>query len=189
MHSATWSDSSHRVLSRGCAARAGVCIAALLALACHDAETRSQAGEARPPNILLIVADDLGFDDVGAYGSSRAQTPRIDQLAASGTRFTRFYTAGDTCAPTRASLLTGLYPQRLGFDATPRALPLEIVTLPELWRDAGYATHHVGKWHLGVEAVSSPISHGFDTFFGFLHARRLTPWGKSYRLATKKPGG
>jgi arylsulfatase A-like enzyme len=152
-----------------------------LALACHEAETRSPASETQPPNILLIVADDLGFDDIGAYGSPRARTPRIDQLAASGTRFTRFYTAGDTCAPTRASLLTGLYPQRLGFDATPRSLPGEVVTLPELLGEAGYATHHVGKWHLGVEAVSTPSAHGFDTFFGFLHARRLTPWGNSYR--------
>ena len=180
MRSATWSDSDHRVPG-GRGARTGVCIAALLALACHDGETRSPAGETQPPNILLIVADDLGFDDIGAYGSSRARTPRIDQLAASGTRFTRFYTAGDTCAPTRASLLTGLYPQRLGFDATPRALPGEVVTLPELLGEAGYATHHVGKWHLGVEAVSTPSAHGFDTFFGFLHARRLTPWGNSYR--------
>ncbi|MBW2386531.1 MAG: sulfatase-like hydrolase/transferase, partial [Deltaproteobacteria bacterium] len=135
----------------------------------------------RPPNILLIVADDLGFDDLPAEARDDDSTSNLDRLAAESTRFDRFYTAGAVCSPTRASLLTGRYPQRFGFRYPPRGLPSEITTLPELLHDRGYVTHHVGKWHIGSQPASvRPNAQGFDTFFGFLHARSLTPNGPGY---------
>jgi arylsulfatase A-like enzyme len=127
------------------------------------------------PNILMILADDLGVNDLGEYsGNTQIDTPNLDRLVREGVSFTRHYTAGDVCAPTRASLVTGLYPQRLQFRIGQRGISPEVVTLADLFRSAGYDTHHVGKWHLGHElAEVRPLAQGYDTFFGFLHARFL----------------
>lgn len=129
------------------------------------------------PNVLLIVADDLGYGDLGCYGSTVHETPHIDALAANGMRFTDFHSAGAMCSPTRASLLTGCYPQRFGtaFDgalsgANGRSdgLPLEAVTVAEALKESGYATACFGKWHLGYEAPLLPNRQGFDVFRGLL---------------------
>jgi arylsulfatase A len=138
----------------------------------------SHAAPDRPPNIVVFLLDDLGWRDLGCYGSPFHETPHIDRLAADGVRFTDAYAACHVCSPTRAALLTGKYPARLGLTdwlpgrknfpfqrllnaAVVPALPLEEVTLAEALRDHGYATAHVGKWHLGEEPFG-PLEQGFD---------------------------
>lgn len=133
----------------------------------------------RPANIVVILIDDLGWKDVGCYGSEYYRTPNIDRLAAEGVRFTDGYAACAVCSPTRAALLTGKYPARLlltewlpsgRWDPKAklrsgrflRALPLEEITLAEALREAGYRTGIVGKWHLGGEPFNTPVHHGFD---------------------------
>jgi len=115
------------------------------------------------PNIVFIVADDLGWADLGAYGSSFHQTPRLDRLAREGLRFTNAYAACPVCSPTRAALLTGRYPPRVGITdyiggqrvgrlkPAPYLdhLPLKEMTVADAFKDAGYATGFIGKWHLG----------------------------------------
>jgi arylsulfatase A len=127
------------------------------------------------PNIVLIVADDLGYGDVGCYGSTINETPHIDALASGGIRFTDFHSAGPMCSPTRASILTGQYQQRFGriFDTAidgqrhrDRGLPHRAVTIAELLKDQGYATACFGKWHLGYVPPWLPPNQGFDVFRG-----------------------
>jgi arylsulfatase A len=127
------------------------------------------------PNIVLIVADDLGYGDVGCYGSTVNPTPNIDALAGSGLRLTDFHSAGPMCSPTRAAMLTGQYQQRFGrlFDTAisgvrdrERGLPLKAVTIAELLKQRGYATACFGKWHLGYKPPWLPTSQGFDVFRG-----------------------
>ena len=130
---------------------------------------------AEQPNIVLIVADDLGYGDLGCYGSKTNRTPHIDNLAASGIRFTDFHSAGPMCSPTRASIMTGRYQQRIGrlFDGPlsgeldrHTGLPHSTTTIAELLKSAGYATACFGKWHLGFEPPWLPTRHGFEEFRG-----------------------
>jgi len=127
------------------------------------------------PNIVLILADDLGYADLGCYGSEIA-TPNLDRLAAEGVRFRQFYNTG-RCCPTRASLLTGLYPHQVGVGHMTRddgrpgyrgRLNERCATLAELLRAAGYATFLAGKWHLGMQRAHWPVEHGFQRAFAFL---------------------
>ena len=111
-------------------------------------------GEAqRPPNVVFILADDLGYGDLGLYGSEIIETPHIDSLAAAGVRFTAGYVTAAVCSPSRAGLMTGRYPQRHGYEFNPSGqdygLSLDETTLAEVMRAAGYATGAVGKWQLG----------------------------------------
>jgi len=144
------------------------------------------------PNIVFIVADDLGYGDVGCYGSSINKTPHIDALAASGLRFTDFHSAGPMCTPTRAAMLTGQYQQRFGpkFDGPlsgktdrDKGLPLEAVTIAEALKPSGYATTCFGKWHLGYEPPWLPPDQGFDEFRGLGsgdgdHHTQINRWGR-----------
>jgi hypothetical protein len=141
---------------------------------CASALTRRAS---RQPNFVLILADDLGYGDIGCYGNTRNKTPHLDQLAREGMRFTDFHSNGPMCSPTRAALLTGQYQHRFGRDfetalsakARPRpGLPVQAVTLPEALKQAGYATGMFGKWHLGYEQPHLPTQHGFDEFRGLL---------------------
>lgn len=130
----------------------------------------------RPPNILVIVTDDMGYGDIGIHGSKDIPTPNIDALAKVGIRFTDAYVSGPYCSPTRAGLLTGRYPQRFGhefnLDMSPDysdfGLPLSELTMADRLKAAGYRTALVGKWHLGFGDKFHPKARGFDEFFGFL---------------------
>ena len=143
----------------------------LLAAACSGPEGEPAA---RPPNIVLMVADDLGYNDLGSYGSAVVRTPNIDALASGGVRVTDGYVSAAVCSPSRAGLYTGRYQSRFGYEFNPSGrdtvvgLPLEERTLADMLRDAGYATGLVGKWHLGKSEQHHPLNRGFDEYFGVL---------------------
>ncbi len=123
------------------------------------------AAEAPKPNILLILADDLGWSDLGCYGGE-IRTPNLDSLAMNGLRFTQLYNSA-RCSPTRASLLTGLHPHQAGFPNLSGVLPGHCVTIPEALKPADYRSYMVGKWHLNGQK-SDPVMRGFDEYYGML---------------------
>ncbi len=128
------------------------------------------AQNVRPPNVIVILADDQGTVDLNIYGAKDLYTPHIDALARTGVRFTQLYVGAPVCSPSRASLLTGRYPQRAGVPGnvgiTARGMPAEQYTMAEMLRDAGYRTALIGKWHLGSVNGRGPLDQGFDKFFG-----------------------
>ena len=135
----------------------------------------SALAAAEQPNIVFIFVDDQGYYDLGCYGATEVKTPRIDALAAQGTRFTDYYAAAPICSPSRAGLLTGCYPRRVGnhvwvhrADSRTGIHPDEL-TLAELFQQNGYATACIGKWHLGFHEPFLPHNQGFDHYFGLLH--------------------
>ena len=149
----------------------------LVVLACAaPAGTQAPAAQAAPsrPNVILVITDDVGYGDIGSYGSPDVKTPNIDSLAKNGTRLTDFY-AAPNCSPTRAMLISGRYQQRSRIEAplgAPRVAQEQGLratgrTLPQLLKNNGYRTGLVGKWHLGYKPEFSPNAHGFDYFFGF----------------------
>jgi arylsulfatase A-like enzyme len=136
-------------------------------------------GMARPahlPNVLLIMADDLGYGDLGVTGRTDYRTPVIDQLARAGVQLTQAYSAAPVCTPTRVALLTGRYPARTPvglyepLTTSPTGLDPDPHTLGRLMKNAGYETALVGKWHLGTLPPFHPLRHGWDEFYGFLGA-------------------
>lgn len=149
--------------------------------------TRPVQAEGRP-NIVMILADDLGYGDLGCYGHPRAKTPSIDALARQGVRCTQHYSNGTECSPTRTALLTGRYQQRAGglecaigtgnvgrydeairlAEARSLGLPAKQTVIPGKLQDAGYSCGVFGKWHLGYEPKFNPIEHGWDAFLGYL---------------------
>lgn len=151
---------------------------ALALLVCLSlfAAVNAPAANTTPPNILLIVADDLGYQDVGFMGCRDIPTPHLDRLAASGVRCTSGYVSYPVCSPSRAGFLTGRYQQRFGHEFNPKwnpadtthGLPLSQTTIADSLRAAGYATGIVGKWHLGAHPQFHPNRRGFDDFYGFL---------------------
>ena len=136
----------------------------------------AQAPAQRPPNVVLVLMDDLGYGDLGSYGASDVRTPNIDRLAREGVRLTDAYANGPVCTPTRAALISGRYPQRAGLEWVltiapadrDRGLPALGTSLPALLKANGYATGLMGKWHLGWKPEFGPNAHGFDEFYGFL---------------------
>jgi arylsulfatase A-like enzyme len=138
------------------------------------------------PNVVVILADDMGYGELGCYGHPRFKTPNLDRMAAEGVRLTQFNTPMPFCAPTRASLMTGRYPFRSGLttnpapDGGPRAdaagLPLREVTLAQVLKGAGYDTGMVGKWHLGHKKPEFlPTRRGFDEYLGILYSNDMRP--------------
>jgi len=159
-----------------CVIGKGIVVGMAALYAVHAAEAGNK------PNIVLILADDLGYADLGCYGAKDIRTPHLDRLARQGVRFAQFYANGPECSPTRAALLTGRYQQRVGglecaigiggvgrYDDAIRlaathdlGVPASEISIARLLKDAGYATAMMGKWHLGYEEKFSPNRHGFD---------------------------
>ena len=150
------------------------CLALFLVVLVPWAGGNAGDAQTRRPNILVIVADDMGYADIGVHGSRDIRTPNIDRLASEGVRFTDAYVSGPYCSPTRAGLLTGRYPQRFGheFNIEPghetAGLPLGERTIADRLKAAGYRTAVFGKWHLGMSEAHHPLRRGFEEFFGFL---------------------
>jgi arylsulfatase A len=163
----------------------GLALGSLIAFAAGRAAI---AQPSRPPNIIVILADDMGYGDIGAFGAPNIRTPRLDAMAAQGQKWTSFYVQ-PVCSPSRAALLTGRLPVRSGMFATPsgvapgvfrdnaaQGLPLDEVTIAEVLKSAGYTTGMIGKWHLGQLPQFLPMRQGFDSWFGvpFSHDMRMT---------------
>ena len=144
------------------------------------------AAAQRPPNVVIILSDDQGYADVGCFGAEGFTTPHLDRMAAEGMRFQDFHVASSVCSPSRAALMTGSYPQRVGLPVvleadSPYGLNADEQTIPELLKAAGYATGMVGKWHLGDRPQFLPTRHGFDEYFGIPYSNDQWP-----RHPTKK---
>lgn len=134
----------------------------------------------RRPNFILILADDLGYGDLGCYGSPNIRTPHLDRMAGEGVKFTSLY-AQPVCGPSRSALMTGCYPPRnsMAFNHLPKfttGLHPDEVTLPEVLKAQGYATMIIGKWHLGDHPQFLPTRHGFDQFFGIPYSNDMWPY-------------
>src|SRR5436190_8065841 len=128
----------------------------------------------RQPNVVIVLTDDMGWADLGCYGSKDIRTPNVDKLASQGVRLTHFYSNGPVCTPTRAALMTGRWQQRVGLEwaifpgQKEPGLPASQTSLARMLKDAGYRTAMFGKWHLGYRKEYAPNAHGFDTFVGLL---------------------
>jgi uncharacterized sulfatase len=158
-----------------------------LATAWLSAWQAAPAADNKRPNVVVILADDLGYGDLGCYGHPRFKTPHLDRMAAEGVRLTQFNTPMPFCGPTRASLLTGRYPFRHGLNGNPApdgpnpqsnelALGASEILLPQLFRKAGYSTGMVGKWHLGHAKIEFyPTRRGFDEYLGILYSNDMRP--------------
>ena len=150
----------------------GLCLSGIAGQAARE--------EPRPPNVVLIFADDLGYADLGCYGAEGIATPNLDRLAREGTRFTDFYAAQAVCSASRAALLTGCYPNRVGIQGAlgPKSrigINSRETTLAEVLKTRGYATAIYGKWHLGHLPSFLPTRHGFDEYFGLPYSNDMWP--------------
>ena len=148
---------------------------------CLSLHIYAAEAQGNPPNFIVIMADDLGYGDLGVYGSTLIQTPNLDRLAINGVRLDSFYSSANVCTAARGGLLTGRYPIRLGL-VTDVARPtneihleFEEITIAEALKPLGYRSALLGKWHLGSRLEWSPVEQGFDEFFGVLHSNDMAP--------------
>lgn len=142
-----------------------------------------------PPDIVIVLADDLGYGDLGVYGHPFTRTPNIDRLAAEGSRFDAMYVPSPICAPSRAALLTGRYPMRNGVTWNNNTvLRGGEVTIAQMLRGQGYATGIVGKWHLGAKLNEMPLRLGFDFFYGMLSSPPVTDFIMGDQVTRDFPG-
>ncbi|MGH7578285.1 MAG: arylsulfatase [Longimicrobiales bacterium] len=174
-------DPMARMVRRlGCSGGALLSLSLGVGASCTSAPSPdSAATPSEPPNIIFIMADDLGYGDIGPYGQTRIQTPSLDRMARQGLRFTQFYAGSPVCAPSRAVLMTGLHTGHVPIRGNQRyadgqqPLPAESVTLAEVLSEAGYTTGATGKWGLGGPGTEGvPTRQGFDTFYGYLDQSR-----------------
>ena len=147
------------------------CLMSVLPVMASVVEGSEKDQIAKMPNIIVILADDLGYGDIGSFGAKNIATPRIDQLAENGARMTQFYAAAPVCTPSRAGLMTGRYAARMGIshvfmEDAPDGMPQSEITIAEQLKKAGYDTGMVGKWHLGHQDRFMPWNQGFDEFYG-----------------------
>jgi len=147
--------------------------------ACFAAMSFGAIQAASTPNVIIIMADDQGYQDLGCFGSPKIKTPQIDRMAKEGMRFTDFYSGASVCTPSRAALLTGCYASRVGnlgvlFPRDKRGLNPDEITIADLLKTKGYATACIGKWHLGHLKEFLPTSQGFDTYFGVPYSNDMT---------------
>ncbi len=148
----------------------------------------------RPPNFIIIFIDDLGYADIGPFGSQLNRTPNLDRMAAEGMILTDFYVPASVCTPSRAALLTGSYPQRIDmstnarpgtannivfFPGEPKGLNPTEITIAEMLKEKGYATACIGKWHLGDQKAWLPRTYGFDQYFGIPYSNDMGVWNKN----------
>lgn len=165
-----------------------ICVCAYFAASVHAAEPAKT-------NVIIIFADDLGYGDLGCYGSPTIRTPYLDRMAAEGLRFTDFYVAAEVCTPSRAALLTGRYPIRNGmcggrrvlFPNSKGGLAAKEVTIAEALREKGYATAHIGKWHLGIHEGSRSLDQGFEQSFGLPYSNDMDPRADLAKGASGSP--
>jgi arylsulfatase A len=135
------------------------------------------------PNVILVNCDDLGYGDIGCYGSEHHATPALDRMAEEGVRFTDFYMAAPVCSPSRAAMMTGCYPLRVGLETgceiivlrpgEPIGLSADETTVASILKDAGYATEIIGKWHCGDQPEFLPTRHGFDSWYGIPYSNDM----------------
>ncbi len=150
-----------------------------LMVSCTNSESpKAEAESEGLPNIVVIYCDDLGYGDLGCFGNEVIRTPNIDRMASDGMKFTEFYSASPVCSPSRAALLTGRIPQRMGinsvfFSRSYTGMPLEEITTGNLLKSRGYATGIVGKWHLGHREKFLPLQRGFDEYFGIPYSNDM----------------
>ncbi len=158
-----------------CFSNRKLCTIALFFLLCGMISSRCWANELNKPNVIFILVDDQGYYDLGCYGATEVKTPHVDAMAKEGLRFTDYYAAAPICSPSRAGILTGCYPRRVGLESwvqradSRNGIHPDEVTLAELFQGEGYATACIGKWHLGFHEPFLPRQQGFDHYFGLLH--------------------
>jgi arylsulfatase A-like enzyme len=174
---------------------------AIITQPCHDAPMRLllafvfislvvSAAETRPPNVVIILADDLGYADLGCFGNTRIKTPNIDRMVAEGMKLTSFYVSQAVCSASRASLMTGCYANRVGMQGalnhtSKEGIHPDELLMPEMCREAGYATGAFGKWHLGTYPMFNPLQNGFDEFLGIPYSNDNSKYHPS--LAKEMP--
>jgi len=160
-----------------------------ITLALLSLPTALYSADTTAPNIIVIFCDDLGYGDLGCYGSAKNRTPHVDQLANDGMMFTDFYSSSPVCTPSRSSLMTGCYPRRVGMHEdftghwvliprSRRGLNPEEITVAEALKSKGYVTACVGKWHLGDQPQHLPTEHGFDFYFGIPYSNDMQSSGR-----------
>ncbi len=161
---------------------AGLAAAALAVPGCGSAFQQTSSGASVDrPNLVIVFCDDVGYADVGVFGAKGYETPNLDRMAAEGVKFTDFYAAAPSCTPSRAALITGCYPQRVGLPNVigPSAkigISSAEQTIAEVLKPLGYATACYGKWHLGHHPKFLPMRHGFDDYFGLPYSNDMWPY-------------
>ena len=154
-----------------------ILILALILNNCSQDESKADK-----PNIIIILADDLGYGDIGVFGNKNIRTPNIDQMSFEGQKWTNFYAGASVCTPSRAALLTGRLPLRSGLTSNTRGvlfpnsvngIPQSEITIAEQLKKSNYNTKLVGKWHLGNKEEYFPMNHGFDTWFGLPYSNDM----------------